>query len=101
MTVVPSSYTNGKPRATAAAVPPKYPKQPKIVGTRHEGVHWKSAVNVLHAAVTNATEHASERVSVDDVGVTIIDSIGLLDARALHVLALVFGMLLRASARTH
>jgi len=58
-------------------------------------------VRVLRAAVTNAVEHAGVRRSVtsNSIGVDVIDNITRLDAKSLHVLALVFAMLIRASRR--
>lgn len=89
-----ATYSNAR-----AATSPLPQHRCRVTGTRHEGPAWTATVRVLRAAVTNAAEHASTRRSVNDVGVDIIDSIGLLEPKALHVLALVFGMLVRLSER--
>ncbi len=70
-----------------------------VTGTRHDGPAWTAAVRVLRAAVANAVEHARARRSVtsNSVGDDVIDSIAQLDAKSLHVLAVVSGMLVRAS----
>jgi hypothetical protein len=93
MTVV--SYTNnGGPSTVGRA-------RRKLVGTCHHGAHWTNAVHVLRAAIQNGVGHASPRRSAtpDQVGSDIIDRIGELDARSLHVLALTFAMLVKASRR--
>ena len=71
----------------------------RLVGTTHTGPAWTSAVRVLRAAIPNAVEHAGWRRSItaDQVGTTIIDRIGELDGKALHVLAVVFSILVRNS----
>lgn len=94
MTLV--TYTNDRPATTTPR-----PSLHRLAGTRHEGPAWTSAVRVLRAAVTNAVGHAGARRSVtsNSVGVDIIDNIARLDAKSLHILALVFAMLVRASRR--
>jgi hypothetical protein len=87
-----TTYTNGKSRAT---VPHRLP------GVKHKGPHWVASVQVLRSAIHNAREHAGWRSSAtpDTVGTVIIDTIGELDSRALHVLAVTHGILVRASKR--
>lgn len=86
-------YTNGNSPSTRL--------HRRLTGTAHRGPHWVHAVQVLRAALHNAVEHAGWRRSAtaDQVGSDIIDHIGELDAKALHVLAVVFGVLVRASRR--
>jgi hypothetical protein len=73
----------------------------RLTGTRHSGPEWTCAVGVLRSATHNALNHAGWRRSVttDQVGTDIIDRIGELNGPALHVLAVVFGILVRASRR--
>jgi hypothetical protein len=57
-------------------------------------------VRVLRAAVENAAEHAdSKGRSTDVIGDTVIDHLAQLDSKSLEVLAVVFTMLVRASAK--
>lgn len=86
-------YTNGKSQSTQ-------PRR-RLTGTAHRGPQWVHAVHVLRAAIHNAVEHAGWRRSAtaNQVADDIIDHIGVLDAKALHVLAVVFGVLVRASRR--
>ena len=86
-------YTNGSSSSTHL--------HRRLTGTAHRGPAWVSAVRVLRSAVQNAVEHAEPRRSVtaDQVGTDIIDRIGELDGRSLHVLAVMFGVLVRASQR--
>jgi hypothetical protein len=86
-------YTNGKSPSTQ-------PRR-RLTGTAHRGPHWVHAVHVLRAATHNAVELAGWRRSTtaEQVGSDIIDHIGELDAKTLHVLAVVFGVLVRASRR--
>ncbi len=81
------------------ATPQLQPTRRKLPGTAHRGPDWKFAVNVLRAAIRNAVEQVDWQPSdtVDDVGTGIIDMIGELDGRSLHVLAVAFGVLVRAS----
>jgi hypothetical protein len=71
------------------------------MGTPHRGPTWKSAVGLLRIAVRNTVEHVDWRpgLTADDVGLRILDHIAKLDARSLRVLAIVFGILVRASDR--
>jgi hypothetical protein len=86
-------YTNGSPSST-------HPRR-RLAGTAHRGPAWVSAVRVLRSAVQNALEHAGPHRSAtaDQVGTDVIDHIGELDERSLHVLAVTFGVLVRASQR--
>jgi hypothetical protein len=88
-------YTNGLRPSTVPA------RRKHLTGTAHKGPHWVNAVRILRSATQNALEHAGWRRSAtaDEVGTNIIDQIHVLDARALHVLAFVFGVLVRASQR--
>ena len=83
------TYTNGN-----AHTSPR-----RLTGTAHLGSHWTTAVRVLRSAALAAVEHAGCRQSatVDRVGGEIIDHLGELDSRALHVLQVVFAVLVRAS----
>jgi hypothetical protein len=87
-------YTNGDPPSTT------HPRK-RLTGTAHRGPHWVNAVHVLRAAVLNAREHADpvKCPTADGVGTAIIDSIGELDHRGLHVLAVVNAALVRAARR--
>lgn len=93
MTVV--TYTNGHRPSTHAPVR----RRRGLVGTAHSGPNWVNAVCILRSATQNAVSHAGWRRSVttDAVGSTIIDGIGELDSKALHVLAVVFAILVRTS----
>jgi hypothetical protein len=73
----------------------------RLTGTAHRGPHWVNAVHILRSATQNATAHAerSRSATANQVGSDIIDRIGELDAKALHVLAVVFGILVRGSQR--
>ena len=75
----------------------------RLTGTVHRGPHWTSAVRVLRVAVQNAVEHAwaPRSANADFVGTQVIDQIGELDAKSLHVLAVTFAVLVRASRRNH
>lgn len=70
-------------------------------GTVYRGPAWTSAARVLRTAVQNAVEHAGwhRSATANEVGTTIIDGIGELDSKALHVLAVVFSILTRTSQR--
>ena len=83
-------YTNSKPSST---------RRRHLTGTAHRGPNWVNAVRVLRAATHNAVEHAGWRRSAtaNRVGSDIIDQISQLDAAGLHVLAVVFTVLVRAS----
>ena len=83
-------------RAASSPIP-QYRR--RIIGTAHDGPAWTRAVGMLRGAALNAVAHACNRKSVtaDAVGTTVIDTIGELDKRSLHVLAVVYGVLLRAS----
>lgn len=89
-----ASYTNGTSPSTASIH-----RRRRLFGTAHAGPAWTSAVRVLRSATQNAVEHAGWRRScaADRVGTVIIDQIGELDAKALHVLAVVFAILVRNS----
>jgi hypothetical protein len=81
-------YTNDAPPST---------RRRRLTGTAHRGPRWISAVRILRLATQNAVQHAGwhRSATTDQVGTTIIDRIGELDAKALHVLAVVFAMLVR------
>jgi hypothetical protein len=87
------AYTNNGPS------PSTHHSRRRLAGTAHRGPAWTNAVHVLRAGVQNAVEHSGSRRSTtpDRVGSDIIDHIDQLDAKALHVLAVVFSMLVRAS----
>jgi hypothetical protein len=91
MTLV--TYSNGPGPSTAPI------RRRRLTGTAHSGPHWVCAVRILRSATLNAVEHAGWRRSAtaDAVGTSIIDHIEELDAKSLHVLAVVFSMLVRAS----
>ena len=84
------------PRAASSPIP-QY-RRP-IIGTTHDGPAWTAAVRLLQGAALNAVAHARAHkwVTADAVGTTIIDTVSELDKRSLHVLAVVHGVLLRAS----
>lgn len=83
-------YTNGNPPSI---------HHHRLTGTAHRGPNWVSAVHVLRAATQNAVEHARwcRSATANQVGSNIIDRIEELDSKALHVLAVVFGILIKAS----
>ena len=80
-------YTNGNRPST-------HPRR-RLTGTAHRGPHRVNAVRILRSATQNAVEHAGWRRSAtaNEVGSTIIDGIGELDGKCLHVLAVVFAIL--------
>jgi hypothetical protein len=86
-------YTNGNTRV--------YRPHKGLFGTAHSGPAWTMAARLLRAAVANALQHAGHRRSVtaERVGGEIVDRINDLNPGALHVLAVVFGMLLRHRGR--
>lgn len=90
------SYTASR-GASSSPIPPQYRR--RVIGTSHDGPAWTAAVRLLRGAALNAVAHAHVRKSVtsDAVGTTVIDTVGELDRRSLHVLAVVHGILLRAS----
>ena len=87
------SYTNSR----APSIAPS--NRRRLVGTAHRGPDWVNAVRILRSATQNAVNHVGWRRSatVDQVGSAIIDGIGELDGKALHVLELVFSILVRNS----
>jgi hypothetical protein len=72
-----------------------------LPGTPHRGPEWKSAVGILRTALTNAVTHVNWRSSLtaDQVGMRVLDHIGELDSRALRILAIVLGILVKASRK--
>ena len=80
-----SVYINGR---RPSSVPTHLHRRPLIVGSAHSGPHWTNAVRILRSATQNAVVHAGWRRSIttDHVGTTIIDGIGELDGKSLHVL---------------
>ena len=89
-----TTYTNGPTTST-------HPRRP-LVGTAHRGPAWTAAVRVLRSSVLNAREHADPLhrcATADFVGTAIIDTFGVLDHCALHVLAVVNATLVRAARR--
>ena len=95
MTLV--TYTNGPSPSTA------HPHRRRLTGTAHRGPGWVNAVHCLRAATQNALQHGGWRrsatINKDKVGLHIIDHIDELDTKALHVLAVVFGILVKASRK--
>jgi hypothetical protein len=91
------TYTNSNAPSTGRV------HHKRLTGTAHAGPHWVNAVRVLRTATENAVAHAGQRRSAtpDRVGSDIIDQVGELDPKSLHVLAMVFGMIVRASRRDH
>ena len=85
-------YTNDAPRPPAGAVSPA-----PHIGVRAGLVQCVSCGWHDQNAVQNADWRQS--ATTDQVGTTIIDRIGELDAKALHVLAMVFAMLVRMPRR--
>jgi hypothetical protein len=75
--------------------------QPRLPGTAHRGPEWKSAVGILRTALQNAVTHVNwpSSVTADQIGMRVIDHINELDNRALRVLAIVLGILVRASRK--
>jgi hypothetical protein len=75
--------------------------RPRLPGTAHHGPEWKSAVGILRTALQNAVTHVNWQSSVtaDQVGMRVLDHINELDNRALRVLAIVLGILVRASRK--
>jgi hypothetical protein len=72
-----------------------------LPGTAHRGPEWRSAVGILRAAVQNCVDHVDWRstLTADAVGMRVLDHIGELDSRALRVLAIVLGILVRQSRK--
>jgi hypothetical protein len=70
----------------------------KLTGTRHEGLEWTQVVRRLRSATLDAAAKASWRpgTTADSVGIPIIETLGDLHPGAQHVLALVYGILLKA-----
>jgi hypothetical protein len=99
MTLTISTYTNGKPQTTAATVPSEYPKHRKV--TRHDGPEYVLAVQGARAAINSLLWHARPRQSVtaDSVGDAVIEAVPHFNTRELHALAVIVGMLERASAK--
>ncbi len=85
-------YTNQKPHATGHR---------RLTGTAHKGPRWISAARLLRSATQNTIEYADWRSShsVDEIGTKLIDQLGELDQRCLHVLAFVLGVLVRESRK--
>ena len=82
----PSSATRHPYRATGLGTRPNYPG-------------WPQAVRLLRAAIAAAREAAPSGdggPTTTQLGDAIIDRIGELSTRDLHILAVVFGVLLRA-----
>jgi hypothetical protein len=101
MSLTTSTYTtNGGPHTTATSQPSHH----KLTGTAHRGPAWTNAVQVLRAAVNNAVAHASAHRRIpdaNDLGVAVLDHVLELDPKALHVLAVTLGTLVRSSQRNH
>jgi hypothetical protein len=72
-----------------------------LPGSPHWGPSWKRAVGTLRKATEGAIYHARplSRFSADVVGTEIIDHIGELDSRALCVLYVMLGDLIRLSKK--
>jgi hypothetical protein len=87
------SYINARPQTT--------PRPRRLMGTTHRGPSWVNAVRILRVATQNAVEQAGwqQYATADAVGTSIIDTLGELDSRALHVLAVVHAILVRASSK--
>jgi hypothetical protein len=75
----------------------------RLPGSPHWGGSWKHAVGTLRKATEGAAHHAKgrSRFTADSVGTEVIDHIGKLDSRALCVLHVVLGNLVRLSEKTH
>jgi hypothetical protein len=71
------------------------------LGSPHWGGPWKRAVGTLRKAIEGAIYHAQDaaRFNANQVGTKVIDHIGELDARALCVLHVVLGDLIRLSKK--
>lgn len=91
-------YTNDKPHATGFPAPRR-----KVTGTRRNHAGWKPAVHLLRASVHNALDQVQVRKgdNVNAVGTEVLDHINQLNAASLHVLAVVTGMLARASRNSN
>jgi hypothetical protein len=78
--------------------PSTHPRR-RLVGTAHSGPHWVNVVRILRSATQNAVNHAGwhRSATADQVGSTIIDQIGELDTKSLHVLSVGFSILVRTS----
>ena len=97
------------PLGQAAPPPSNIAQLPEIVvsltrpsvtgaGTVHgKGADWRERMRALRYVVRYAVQQCcwSPKETADDVGCFIIDNISELDAARLHVLARVFGTLLR------
>jgi|SRR6516165_7055028 hypothetical protein len=72
-----------------------------LPGFPHWGGPWKVAVGILHKAIEGAVYHTQDasRFTVNQVGTEVIDHIGELDSRALCVLYVVLGDLIRLSKK--
>ncbi|MFY9770239.1 MAG: hypothetical protein WAK04_08400 [Xanthobacteraceae bacterium] len=73
----------------------------RLPGTAHRGPEWKAAVGLVRSALQNAVAHVDwqSRLTADQVGMRVLDHIGELDARALRMLAIVLGILVRLSRK--
>jgi hypothetical protein len=69
-----------------------------LTGTRHEGPEWTRTVRRLRSATLDAAVKASWRpdTTTDSIGIPIIETLGDLHPGAQHMLALVYGILLKA-----
>jgi hypothetical protein len=76
-------------------------RRPRLPGTAHRGPEWRSAVGILRTAIQNAVTHVNWQSSVtaDQVGMRVLDHINELNSRALRVLMIVLGILVRASRK--
>jgi hypothetical protein len=90
-----SVYSNGSP--VAIPLPIHRPRRrPRVVEPVHSD--WILAARALKATIHAARKNAGRRkaTTADSLGFEIIDRIGELGPRDLHVLALTFSVLLRA-----
>jgi hypothetical protein len=73
----------------------------RLPGSPHWGPSWKCAVGTLRKATEGAIHCAKQRsrFTADQVGTEVIDHIGELDSRALSVLHVVIGDLIRLSKK--
>jgi hypothetical protein len=78
-------------------------RQPHLPGTAHRGPEWKAAVGLVRSALQNAIAHIDWRstMTADQVGMRVLDHINELDSRALRILAIVLGILVRVSRKDH
>jgi len=80
---------------------PQQSHQRHLPGSPHWGGSWQRAVGTLRKATEGAIHHARQhsRFTANQVGTEVIDHLGELNGRALCVLHVVLGDLIRLSKK--